>query len=258
MVRSVALATGLLAVLAPSLAYAQANIDQDMSPSSIYQSDCAVCHKSVRGLANGRGHGALADFLAEHYTSNQQEANALAANVLSGGGGSGTPAPVRGANANANANANADSDHAAAGEGPHQGRRPVKPEEEPTAGAKLPRRPGGKPAKPDQTATAEPGSAPAAVPGTVPGLVHGERKPADRHGTAAAPHGRLKHVDIPQHVDTPPSPAPTPEPAHVAAAPKPVVPATPDVSPPAPPPSAPPPESAPADASPSSRDNIPD
>jgi hypothetical protein len=248
-VRSVALATGLLAVLAPSLAYAQANIDQDMSPASIYQSDCAVCHKSVRGLANGRGHGALADFLVEHYTSNQQEANALAAYVLAGGGGSGTPAPVRGANA--------EPDHAAAGEGPptHDARHPVKPEEEPTAGAKLPRRQAGKPAKPERTATVEPGSA----PGTAPGPVHGERKPADRHGAAAVPpqHGRLKHVEAPEHVEAPPPPS-TPEPAHVAAAPKPAAPPAPEVSAPVPPPSAPPPESAPTEVSPSSRDNIPD
>jgi hypothetical protein len=254
-VRSVALATGLLAVLAPSLGYAQANIDQDMSPASIYQSDCAVCHKSVRGLANGRGHGALADFLAEHYTSNQQEATALAAYVLAGGGGSGTPAPVRGANA--------EPDHAAPGEGPqtHDARRPVKPEEEPaTAGARLPRHQAGKPAKPERTATVEPGSAPAAVPGSA----HGERKPADRHGSAAVPqHGRLRHVDVPQHVEVPPPPPPSPEPAHVAAAPKPVAPSTPDVSSPdvspaAAPSSTPPPESPPTEASPSSRDNIPD
>jgi hypothetical protein len=238
-VRSVALATGLLVVLAPSLAHAQVNIDQDKSPASIYESDCAVCHKSVRGLANGRAHGALADFLAEHYTSNQQEATALAAYVLAGGGGSGTPAPVRGADA--------EPDHAAASEGPqaHDARRPVKPEEEPSAGARLPRRQAGKPAKPERTAIVEPGSA--------PGSVHGERKPADRHGATATPaqHGRLRHVEAP-----PSPPPPNPEPAHVAAAPKPVAPSTPDVSPPVPPPS--PPESPPTEASPSSRDNIPD
>ncbi len=248
MVRSVALATVLSAVLAPPLAHAQVNIDQDKTPASIYQSDCAVCHKSARGLANGRGSSALASFLAEHYTSSQQEAAALAAYVLAGGGGAGTPAPVRADNPKA--------DHAAAtDESPtHEGRRPVKPEEEPAAGAKPPRHQveRGKPAKPERTAIAEPGS------------VHGERKlPADRHGSAAPPvqHGRLRHADVPQHADAPPS-IPSPAPAQVAAAPKPAAAPKLDVSPPAPAPSAapvvPPPESPPAEASPTSRDNIPD
>ena len=246
MVRSVALATVLLAVLAPPLAHAQVNIDQDKTPASIYQSDCAVCHKSVRGLANGRGHSALTEFLTEHYTSNQQEAAALAAYVLAGGGGTGTPAPVRGDNPKPDT---------AAGEGPqtHEARRPVKPEEEPAAGPKLPRHQAehGRLAKPERTATAEPGS------------VRGERKlPPDRHGSIAtpAPHGR------PKHVEAPPLPPPSPEPARVAAAPKPAAAPKLDVSPPAPAPgagpsaapSAPPVESPPTEASPSPRDNIPD
>jgi hypothetical protein len=74
------------------VARAQVNIDQDKTPAHIYASDCAVCHKSVRGLANGRGRTALAAYLAEHYTSSDSEAAALAAYVLSGGGGVGSPA----------------------------------------------------------------------------------------------------------------------------------------------------------------------
>jgi hypothetical protein len=254
-VRSVALATVLLAALAPPLAHAQVNIDQDKTPASIYQSDCAVCHKSVRGLANGRGSSALEGFLAEHYTSSQQEAAALAAYVLAGGGGTGTPAPVRGDNPTADHTTTATDESQT-----HEGRRAVKPEDEP-AGAKPPRRliEHGKPAKPERTAIVEPGSA------------HGERKlPPERHGSAATPtqRGRLKHADAPQHVDAPqhadapPPPPPSPAPAQVAAAPKPAAPPKLDVSPPPPAPSAapiaPPPESPPAEASPTSRDNIPD
>jgi hypothetical protein len=232
-VRSLALATVLLAVLVPPRAQAQVNIDQDKTPAGIYQSDCAVCHKSVRGLANGRGNSALTEFLAEHYTSNQQEAAALAAYVLGGGGGTGTPAPVHADDAGPNHTM-------AAGEGPqtNDGRRPVKPEE-PAAGAKPLRR--GKPVKPERTAIAEPGP------------VHGERKPlAGRRGSgAAAPtqHGRLKPAE---------TPPPNPEPAQVAATPQPAAPLKPDVSPPVPAMSAPPPENPPTDASPASRDNIPD
>jgi hypothetical protein len=84
----------LLAALAPPVAHAQVDIDQDKTPAHIYANDCAVCHKSIRGLANGRSRMALRAYLAEHYTSSDSEAAALAAYVLSGGGGVGSPASV--------------------------------------------------------------------------------------------------------------------------------------------------------------------
>jgi mono/diheme cytochrome c family protein len=84
----------LLAALVPPAAHAQVNIDQGKAPAQIYDSDCAACHKSIRGLANGRGASALTSFLSEHYTSSSKEAAALAAYVLGGGGGVGTPAPA--------------------------------------------------------------------------------------------------------------------------------------------------------------------
>lgn len=84
----------LLAASLPPAARAQVNIDQDKSPAHIYASDCAVCHKATRGLANGRSRTALTAYLAEHYTSSNSEAAALAAYVLSGGGGVGAPAAV--------------------------------------------------------------------------------------------------------------------------------------------------------------------
>jgi hypothetical protein len=90
--RRTAPALALLAGLALPVAHAQVNIDQDKTPAHIYASDCAVCHKSIRGLANGRGRTALTSYLAEHYTSSDSEAAALAAYVLSGGGGVGRPA----------------------------------------------------------------------------------------------------------------------------------------------------------------------
>ncbi len=84
----------MLAVLAPPAAHAQVNIDQGKAPAQIYDSDCAACHKSMRGLANGRSASALTSFLTEHYTSSSREAAQLAAYVLGGGGGIGTPAPT--------------------------------------------------------------------------------------------------------------------------------------------------------------------
>lgn len=81
----------LLAALAPSVARAQVNIDEGKTPAHIFSSDCMVCHKSTRGLANGRAASDLVGFLSEHYTSSHQEAAAMAAYVLAGGGGDKTP-----------------------------------------------------------------------------------------------------------------------------------------------------------------------
>jgi hypothetical protein len=91
----VAPSLALLAVLAPPAVHAQVNIDQDKTPAHIYESDCAVCHKAIRGLANGRSHTALTAYLAQHYTSSDSEAASLSAYVLSGGGGVGRPASGR-------------------------------------------------------------------------------------------------------------------------------------------------------------------
>src|SRR5579884_70256 len=79
-------ALGVFAALAPVAAQAQTNIDEGKSPSQMYAEVCATCHKAPRGLANGRNSGALAGFLAEHYTSSRQQAAALAAYVLGAGG----------------------------------------------------------------------------------------------------------------------------------------------------------------------------
>jgi hypothetical protein len=234
-VRFFAPALVLFAALAAPPARAQVNIDQDKTPAHIWASDCAVCHKSMRGLANGRGSSSLTEFLAEHYTSNQQEAAALAAYVLAGGGGSGKPVPVRGEQ----------PDHTqAAGEPPkEQGRRPPKPDEERAAGAKPVRHPAarGKPEPEERSASAEPAP------------VRGEQKP---------PSDRRKPSPVARTHERP-TPAtavpPKPERAEVAAAPKPVEAPKPDVSPPAASPAgAAPQEAPPSEASPPPSDNIPD
>jgi hypothetical protein len=85
-----ALSLGVLAMI-PIQARAQVNIDQGKSPADIFANDCAACHKSTRGLANGQNSLALSSFLREHYTASKDQASALAAYVLANGGGSGTP-----------------------------------------------------------------------------------------------------------------------------------------------------------------------
>jgi hypothetical protein len=74
-------------VVAAAPAQAQVNIDQGKSPSEIFSGDCGTCHKTAKGLANGRNAGALAGFLREHYTSSAQQASSLAAYVLGAGSG---------------------------------------------------------------------------------------------------------------------------------------------------------------------------
>src|ERR1700693_1695396 len=75
----------------PVMAQAQTNIDQGKSPAEIFATVCATCHKSARGLANGRGSSGLASFLVEHYTASKDQAAALAAYVMGAGGGEAAP-----------------------------------------------------------------------------------------------------------------------------------------------------------------------
>jgi hypothetical protein len=88
-------AIGLLAGLAPTMvagvAHAQVNIDQGKSPSEMFASDCATCHKGVRGLAVGKNSLMLSGFLREHYTASREEAASLAAYVLGAGGAEAAP-----------------------------------------------------------------------------------------------------------------------------------------------------------------------
>ena len=88
MIRYLSPIIGLLGALAPVLAHAQTNLDQGKSASQIFASACAECHKAAHGLSHGRNSSALADFLGEHYTTNRDQAAALAAYVLGGSGGS--------------------------------------------------------------------------------------------------------------------------------------------------------------------------
>lgn len=86
MTRNFAPIIGLLGALAPVLAHAQTNLDQGKSASQIFASACAECHKAAHGLSHGKSSSALAEFLGEHYTTNRDQAAALAAYVLGGSG----------------------------------------------------------------------------------------------------------------------------------------------------------------------------
>src|ERR1700756_4052060 len=77
----------------PSLG--QTNIDQGKPASELFANYCAVCHKSTRGLANGRSGLTLSLFLREHYAASREQAAALAAYVISAGGNAPAAKPER-------------------------------------------------------------------------------------------------------------------------------------------------------------------
>lgn len=233
-------ALGLIVILAPATALAQVNIDQDKSPAQLYAGDCAACHKSVRGLANGRSASSLAGFLGEHYTASSREAAAIAAYVMASGGGAANPPPAR-------ARPEGERTRANAGEPRNrEARRPVQPEGNP-AGNAAARRP-----EPERRAAVEPGP-----PGSARGPV------AERHERGATrTRGRAKPLEAvsPPPAPPPPAPAPEAEAKTAVAAPPPARAAAPapEASPAS---TAEPKAAAPAEsgeATPVLRDNIPD
>jgi hypothetical protein len=86
---------GLVSIMALAMpSHAQTNIDQGKSPAELFANDCAACHKTTRGLANGRSSLTLSIFLHEHYTASREQAASLAAYVLSSGGNAPAPKPT--------------------------------------------------------------------------------------------------------------------------------------------------------------------
>jgi hypothetical protein len=130
--RSLAPTIGLLVALAPALACAQTNLDQGKSASQIFASACIECHKAPQGLAHGKSSATIADFLREHYTTNAQQAAALAAYVV---GGRDTGAAPQGRGQKPAADQGTASTEAPKPE-TRSGRQPSKPEEG-TAASKL-------------------------------------------------------------------------------------------------------------------------
>jgi hypothetical protein len=161
--RGVAPALGLFVGLLPAMAQGQTNIDQGKSPAEIFATDCATCHKSARGLANGRGSSGLASFLVEHYTASKDQAAALAAYVMGAGGGEAAPA-ARGPKPASAPDRNRASAEPAA---PPPTRTPGKPDQAPPAAG----RPGPQP----PTASRKPASTP---PAQQPAAVVAEPTPS--------------------------------------------------------------------------------
>jgi len=76
--RGIALVLGILALVFSGAAQAQENLDAGKTPAQLFASDCAICHKSTRGLARGGGMFDLESFLREHYTASRESAAKIA------------------------------------------------------------------------------------------------------------------------------------------------------------------------------------
>jgi hypothetical protein len=75
--RRLVAAVAVLAVWAAAPACGQENLEKGKTPAELYASDCAICHKSPRGLVKGRY--SLENFLREHYTASRESAAAISA-----------------------------------------------------------------------------------------------------------------------------------------------------------------------------------
>jgi len=67
------------AIVVAGSAAAQENLDSGKTPAELYAQDCAICHKSPRGLARTGGILGVQAFLREHYTASREAAAAIAA-----------------------------------------------------------------------------------------------------------------------------------------------------------------------------------
>ena len=71
------------------------NLDAGKSPSQIFASTCAACHRGSRGLVKTVSPGSLPGFLREHYTTSTNMAGALSSFLLAGSSGPAGVIPQR-------------------------------------------------------------------------------------------------------------------------------------------------------------------
>jgi len=225
-IRFLAPTIGLLAVLVAGLAQAQTNLDQGKSASQIFSGACAECHKDAHALAKGKNVSVLTNFLDEHYTTNTQQAAALAAYIMGGRGGEPIGATLQGRGqkpAAQRASASAEEPKPSK----RQGTQSAKPEDGKPADGK-PHRPTREAAKPKETAT--PGERPSflgiiAEPGRHdrPSTANRSRKepktPPPMQEPAAVAHEPAPAVTEPAPAEAPTSSESHAHPSPTAAAP---------------------------------------
>jgi mono/diheme cytochrome c family protein len=72
-----ALAIAAIVMLSCTAAGAQENLDAGKTAPKLFAESCAACHRSAKGLANGRFSFTLYLYLQKHYASNSTSAWAL-------------------------------------------------------------------------------------------------------------------------------------------------------------------------------------
>lgn len=217
---------GLLSILAPAAALAQAtNLDQGKSASQIFSAACAECHKAAHGIAKGKSADTVAEFLREHYTTSREQAASLAAYVVGGRDSVANPAPGK-----------------------------KQPPERSSASSEEPKPDKHRKPKPDEGASANArGQAkPADEEGS--GILPGILSPAKPEREAKpAPPTRNRRKETPAATEAPQEPAST---AREPVATPPTEPAKPEPAPASTAKAPPEPESQPGESVP--RDNVPD
>ena len=163
----------ILALCVAGAAGAQENLDQGKSPAQLFASDCAICHKSPRGLARSGGLLGLDSFLRAHYTASKETATAIANYLKSMDSGPAAPARTTKKTAKGDEKANPD-DKKKPGAKPAEAKGS---EKNPDATAAEPKSSEPKPTepKPDDAKAAE--SKPAEAKPSAPAA--GEAKPAE-------------------------------------------------------------------------------
>jgi mono/diheme cytochrome c family protein len=73
----------IIIVALTGAARAQQDLDREKSGAKLFDTNCATCHRSPRGLAKGRFSWTLMYFLQRHYTSNYASAQELTAYLQS-------------------------------------------------------------------------------------------------------------------------------------------------------------------------------
>lgn len=74
---------GMGSLVGVGSAAAQDNLDMGKTGAQLFASDCAICHKSPRGLSKTGGLFGVDSFLREHYTASRQSAAVIAAYLQS-------------------------------------------------------------------------------------------------------------------------------------------------------------------------------
>jgi hypothetical protein len=187
-----------LAAGAPALA--QENLDAGKSAAQLFNSECAICHKSPQGLSKSGGMFGLSGFLREHYTASRETAGMLAAYLkqVDAAAPAGKPAPPRRARASKPKSDEKKSDEKKADE-----KKPDEKKAEPKAADKAADTPKDEKPAAAQPAESKPAETPAERAETKPDAGHGANAKSDSSKPDNKPAASPSGGDKPDSAKTP-------------------------------------------------------